>query len=80
MGINRLSIGIQSLSAKILNWMNRVHSYKQAIQTLELSSVLGFDNISVDFIYGVPKDLNRDYKKELKELLIILPNIYLVII
>jgi len=67
-GINRLSVGIQSLSSEVLRWMNRVHSYKQAIETLELSAALGFNNLSVDFIYGTPKQLNRDYKQELQEL------------
>jgi len=53
-GINRLSIGIQSFQAPVLQWMNRAHNSKQAIQCLEISRSAGFNNISIDLIYGVP--------------------------
>jgi oxygen-independent coproporphyrinogen III oxidase len=53
-GINRLSIGIQSFSDKWLNWMNRRHDARQALQSIELSRQAGFTNISIDLIYGIP--------------------------
>ena len=69
LGVNRLSIGVQSLNDKILNWMNRSHSQEKAIQSILLAKKMGFENISVDFIYGVPGYPNRDIKGELSSLL-----------
>jgi oxygen-independent coproporphyrinogen III oxidase len=54
LGINRLSIGIQSFSDYWLNWMNRRHDARQALQSIELSILAGFANISIDMIYGLP--------------------------
>lgn len=53
-GINRLSIGIQSFQDQFLKKMNRRHSAFQAIEAIESAAYLGFDNISVDLIYGLP--------------------------
>ncbi|MBD0332859.1 MAG: radical SAM family heme chaperone HemW [Chitinophagaceae bacterium] len=52
-GINRLSIGIQSFFEQELQWMNRAHSAQLAIRSL-LLSMKYFHNISVDLIYGSP--------------------------
>ena len=68
-GINRLSIGIQSMNNKILKWMNRSHDTSQVINGLNNTKDAGFENISLDFIYGTPKNLSRDYKAELLEIL-----------
>ena len=68
-GINRLSIGIQSMNNNILKWMNRSHDTKQVINGLNNTKEAGFENISLDFIYGTPKNLSRDYKSELLEIL-----------
>jgi oxygen-independent coproporphyrinogen III oxidase len=54
MGINRLSIGIQSFDDQVLQWMNRTHTSKQAIAAVQEAKQAGFVNISVDFIYWVP--------------------------
>ncbi len=53
-GINRLSIGIQSFFSEDLVWMNRAHNGEQAIQAVEDSKKAGFDNFSLDLIYGSP--------------------------
>ena len=52
--INRLSIGIQSLDDEMLRLLNRRHTAQQAIDAVENAHTTGFDNISVDFIYGLP--------------------------
>lgn len=54
LGINRLSIGVQSLDDNVLRLLNRRHSARQAINAVENARAAGFDNISVDFIYGLP--------------------------
>ncbi len=53
-GINRLSIGIQSFFEEDLQWMNRAHSAEQALQSILLAQEAGFDNITIDLIYGTP--------------------------
>lgn len=53
-GINRLSIGIQSFFEEDLQWMNRAHTAEQALQSIQLAQEAGFDNITIDLIYGTP--------------------------
>ena len=53
-GINRLSIGVQSFFEEDLQWMNRAHSAGQAADSIRIAQGEGFDNISVDLIYGGP--------------------------
>jgi oxygen-independent coproporphyrinogen-3 oxidase len=53
-GINRLSIGIQSFFEEDLRWMNRAHNAGQAMTSIRLAQEQGFDNISIDLIYGGP--------------------------
>jgi oxygen-independent coproporphyrinogen-3 oxidase len=54
LGINRLSIGLQTFSNEDLLWMNRAHQVKDGLEGIKLAQNLGFDNISVDLIYGLP--------------------------
>lgn len=53
-GINRLSIGIQSFFEEDLQWMNRAHNALQAAECIRMAQTEGFDNISIDLIYGGP--------------------------
>ena len=63
LGFNRLSIGIQSFFNDDLKYLNRIHSGNQAQNSIENSLKLGFDNITIDLIYGIPT-LNTDKWKE----------------
>jgi oxygen-independent coproporphyrinogen-3 oxidase len=53
-GINRLSVGLQTFSDADLQWMNRAHQVIDGLKGIQLAQRLGFDNISVDLIYGLP--------------------------
>jgi oxygen-independent coproporphyrinogen-3 oxidase len=53
-GINRLSIGVQSFFDADLRWMNRAHNAEQAYKSVELAKQSGFENITIDLIYGTP--------------------------
>ena len=57
LGFNRLSIGVQSLDDKVLRMLNRRHTAQQAIQAVAEARSAGFENISVDFIYGILENL-----------------------
>ena len=53
-GINRLSIGIQSLFEEDLQWMNRAHTAEEAKQVIKKARAAGFNSFTVDLIYGNP--------------------------
>ncbi|ATX78969.1 oxygen-independent coproporphyrinogen-3 oxidase [Mariprofundus aestuarium] len=53
-GVNRLSMGVQSLDDKELRWLERIHDSKQALAAFETARKAGFDNINLDLIYGLP--------------------------
>jgi len=53
-GINRFSIGIQSFDEKNLIWMNRVHNAEQSHACIDIIRDAGFENFSIDLIYGSP--------------------------
>lgn len=69
-GVNRLSIGIQSLNKKKLEYLNRKHNKKEIINNIKLCRKYGFDNINVDFMYGLPIEnlcmMKKDFKNILK--------------
>ena len=65
-GINRLSIGIQSFFEEDLQWMNRAHNAKQAIDSLQLA-VDSFENITIDLIYGTPGLANEKWKQNVEK-------------
>lgn len=55
MGINRISMGVQSFQDEHLRWMNRRHTAVQAVEAFRLLRECGFDNISIDLIFGFAK-------------------------
>lgn len=52
LGVNRLSIGVQSFNDGHLKKLGRIHSSQQAIETLKQAQVAGFDNINIDLMFG----------------------------
>ncbi len=67
--INRLSIGVQSFDDKDLIFMNRSHTAAEAIECIALAKKIGFKNITIDLIYGIPKQSNAKWKKNLEQML-----------
>ncbi|MDX8376827.1 MAG: radical SAM family heme chaperone HemW [Mariprofundales bacterium] len=61
-GVNRLSIGIQSLDVDELIWLGRIHTADEARQTIITAQQVGFENISVDFMYGLPKQTLEQWR------------------
>jgi oxygen-independent coproporphyrinogen III oxidase len=53
-GINRLSIGVQSFQDSVLRHLNRVHDSQKAIASVKLARKAGFDNLSIDLMYAIP--------------------------
>jgi len=69
LGINRLSIGVQSFDDKILKRINRIHNSEEAIKTVNLAQEAGFENISIDLIYGLPEQTSENWEKTLNQAL-----------
>ncbi|MCU4174104.1 radical SAM family heme chaperone HemW [Carboxylicivirga sp. N1Y90] len=66
LGVNRLSMGIQSFFDAHLRKMNRRHNAKQAINAVEIAKKSGINNISIDLIYGLPYMTFDEWKKNVK--------------
>ncbi len=67
-GINRLSIGVQSFFQKDMDWMNRAHTTKDAVNALTLANEFGF-SISLDLIYGLPSSTLDELRFNINEAL-----------
>jgi oxygen-independent coproporphyrinogen-3 oxidase len=68
-GINRVSLGIQSFDDAVLAWMHRVHDSKQALDAFRTLRSAGFDNISIDLIFALPRSLERSWEADLEQAL-----------
>jgi oxygen-independent coproporphyrinogen-3 oxidase len=66
-GINRINIGVQSFDHKVLDFLGRRHSLKQAISAIEASKKAGFRNMGLDLIYGVPEQDIESWLDTLKQ-------------
>lgn len=65
-GVNRLSIGIQSFRDEDLRLMNRRHNATEAVAAVERARHAGFDNISIDLIYGLPDATLEDWERNVR--------------
>ena len=66
LGINRLSIGIQSLFEEDLQWMNRAHTAAEAKNVISKARAAGFKTFTVDLIYGTPGLSDEKWKQNLE--------------
>ena len=68
-GINRLSIGIQTFNDERLKFLNRAHSSLEAIQAVQLAKKQGFHNLTCDLIYALPPNSMEKWKIDLETML-----------
>jgi len=66
LGINRLSIGVQSFQDEVLQFMGRRHTAQQAVEAVHNAAAAGFDNLSLDLIYGVGERKPEDWEKDVR--------------
>lgn len=67
--VNRLSIGIQSFFDADLQYMNRAHNATEAVRCISQAKKYGFDNITVDLIYGTPTMNNQEWQQNIAQVL-----------
>ncbi|MGL5383949.1 MAG: radical SAM family heme chaperone HemW [Culicoidibacterales bacterium] len=68
-GVNRLSIGVQTFTQKHLVSMGRTHTTKQVEAVIAMAKTIGFTNINVDFIYGVPDQTKAEVMSDITKFL-----------
>jgi len=73
LGVNRLSIGIQSFDDSILKFLNRSHNSDQGKIAVHNARNAGFDNISLDLIYAIPGRNSNSFSRDLEQLLALSP-------
>ena len=66
-GINRLSIGVQSFNDELLEKIGRVHRAKDVFETIDTAKQIGFKNISIDLMYGLPGQKMEDVLDSLNQ-------------
>ena len=69
LGINRLSIGLQSTDDNMLKQIGRIHCYDEFLNTYQVARKVGFDNINVDLMIGLPNQKISDVKKSLEKII-----------
>ena len=69
MGINRLSIGLQSSNDELLKEIGRIHNFEEYVQTVKWAKKAGFENISTDIIIGLPNQTIYDVEDSINKVL-----------
>jgi oxygen-independent coproporphyrinogen-3 oxidase len=65
--VNRISMGLQSTKNSILKDIGRIHSYEEFVSNYLLAREIGFNNINVDLMFGLPNQTLEDWKDSLRE-------------
>lgn len=66
LGINRLSIGVQSFSNPVLERLGRIHTRQEAMEAFEIARRAGFKNISIDLMFGIPGQSLEEFRDSLE--------------
>ena len=72
-GFNRISIGVQSDSNELLKALGRPHNYQQAVTAVRAARAAGFDNVSIDLMYGLPNQTREQWMHTLERALQLRP-------
>lgn len=67
-GINRISFGLQSCNDQLLKKIGRIHTFKEFLENYNLARKVGFNNINVDLMYGLPNLTIQDWKNTLEKI------------
>ena len=68
LGINRLSIGVQSLEPNLLKFLTRIHTVEQVFKTFNDARRAGFENINCDIIFNIPGQTMHIWQRDLKRI------------
>ena len=65
LGVNRLSIGLQSIHENELKKLGRIHNFEEFLESYRLARELGYDNIGIDLMYGIPEQTSESLRETL---------------
>jgi len=68
-GVNRISLGVQSFQEPVLRWLNRLHDAREPGSATRRARAAGIQNMSIDLIFGLPREVERDWGKDLEQAL-----------
>ena len=68
-GINRISIGLQCVQDRLLKIIGRIHNFEQFLETFKMAREVGFKNINVDLMIGLPEQNIEDIKQSIEKIL-----------
>ncbi len=72
-GVNRISIGLQSIHQNELNLLGRIHSYEDFLDTYNAARSAGINNVNVDLMYGIPEQTAQSFEQTLSAVLSLNP-------
>lgn len=72
-GINRISFGLQSTRSELLKLVGRIHSYSSFLEAYNLARKIGFKNINIDLMIGLPVQILEDVQKDLERIIELKP-------
>ena len=73
-GINRLSMGLQSTNNELLKMLGRIHTYEQFLESYNMAKNIGFKNINVDLMIGLPNQKLEEVNDSVKKVINLKPN------
>jgi putative oxygen-independent coproporphyrinogen III oxidase len=73
-GVNRVSLGAQSFDDGVLRWMHRSHDAARTREAVRALRAAGIENVSLDLIFALPAELQRDWSRDLDEAIALLPS------
>ena len=73
-GINRISLGCQSLHPELLAFLSRIHTAEDSLNTFKNARKAGFKNINIDLIFNIPGQTIKQWKNDLKQIVMLEPD------
>lgn len=73
LGVNRISLGVQSSNPNELQALDRLHGYPEAVEAVTAARKAGFDNLSMDLIFGIPQQTMQSWGQSLEDVLALQP-------
>ncbi|HSY19213.1 MAG TPA: radical SAM family heme chaperone HemW [Candidatus Acidoferrales bacterium] len=68
-GVNRISMGVQSLDEKLLDRLGRIHSREQVFKSFDILRKAGFDNVNLDLMFAIPTQTMETWRETLNEII-----------
>ena len=72
-GVNRLSMGLQSIHEKELKMLGRIHNFEEFIASYNLARECGIDNVNIDLMYGIPEQTMESFRETLDTVMALKP-------